>query len=104
VGGFAAHTPPLVEKWLHLTRTGWIFAVLHQKVGNFKIQLFIDIPGFIRFHYEHKRAVAESVAAPLQGFTRENIEAGILFIYRRQVLGLEQDVWIVVHGLSMLVI
>jgi hypothetical protein len=35
----------------------------HQKVGDFKIQDFIDIPGFSRIDLKHQWPLAQTVAA-----------------------------------------
>ena len=69
-----------------------------------KVQFFINIPGFLCVNLEHQRAVADTMSLCNQILTIKNIDTGIFFIYRRQILSLDQFFRVVIDGIAMQVV
>lgn len=82
--------------WLNLTFSP------QQEIRNREIQLFIDVPGFIRIDFKHHRRITDAVMPLQEIFTGENIETRILLVNRRQILCLDQHLGVMVNGTSIL--
>ena len=75
-----------------------------QEIANRKIQLFIDIPGFLGESLEHQRLLTDAVMPFDEVPAGEEIQARILLINWRQILGLNQLAWIMVNGPAVLIV
>ena len=74
-----------------------------EHIGNDKIQFIIDILGFTGRNFEHQWALTQTVTAFNQGLPFEDVHTGIFFVNRRQVLGAQEDVWVMVDGSPKLI-
>src|SRR5512135_1624801 len=75
-----------------------------KKICYRKIDFLIDIPGFVGIDFEHHCLLTDPVMLPDEVLTCKNVQARILLIDRRQVLGLDQHGRVMVDGAAGLVI
>ena len=97
--GIENHLPSLSQ--ITLKRPNLIFSP-QQKICNCEVKLLIDIPGFLGIDFEHHRFFPDAMMSLDQVFAGKNIKARILFINRRQVLGLDQNGRIMIDGAAVL--
>jgi len=81
-----------------------LFLAPHQEVGDLKIDFFVDVPGLIGVNFEQDGALADAVMSFEQVFAGKKIETRILFIYRWQILGLDEERGVMVDSFPMSVI
>src|SRR5215210_6351703 len=72
-----------------------------QEIRNCKIELLVDIPGFVCIDLKHHWPLANPVVPLDQVFAGEEIETRVLLVNWRQVLGLDEDCRVVVDRASI---
>ena len=96
-------TLPLFNNQKPATNNYQLITELHHQLGHGKFKFIVDVLRFTGRDREQHGAVTDAGVLFLQHFPGEDINAGVLFIDRGQVLGAQQNVLVMVDGTGQLV-
>jgi len=75
-----------------------------KELADLEIKLIVNIPGFGGIDLKQQGSLSDAVPAHQKILSREEVQAGVLFIHRRQILGLDEYRWIMVDGPAVLIV